>query len=40
MGMPFWSTPIAKPPRMFTKTMMMPAMASPLTNLLAPSIAP
>ena len=37
---PFCSTPIAKPPIRFTTTITMPAIASPLTNLLAPSIAP
>ena len=38
--MPCCSMPIAMPPRMLIETMMMPAMASPLTNFEAPSIAP
>ncbi len=37
---PFWSTPINKPPIKLIKTIMIPATASPRTNLLAPSIAP
>ena len=38
--MPICITPIAKPPMMLTSVLMMPAMASPRTNLEAPSIAP
>ena len=37
---PFWSIPTAKPPRMLTAVMMIPAIASPRTNFDAPSIAP
>ncbi len=37
---PFIATPTAKPPTMFTSVMMMPATASPRTNLPAPSMAP
>ena len=36
----FCITPTAKPPTMLTSTMMMPAMASPLTNFMAPSSEP
>ncbi len=39
-GMPFWATPTAKPPIRLTSVMMMAAIASPLTNFEAPSIAP
>ncbi|EDT37166.1 hypothetical protein BamMEX5DRAFT_7058 [Burkholderia ambifaria MEX-5] len=39
-GMPIWATPTAHPPRMSMSRIMMPATASPLTNLLAPSIEP
>ena len=39
-GMPSWNTPIASPPSRFTTMMTMPAMASPLTNFIAPSIEP
>ena len=34
------TTPIATPPSTLTSVITMPAMASPRTNLLAPSIAP
>ena len=37
---PFSNTPTAKPPTMLISVMMIPAMASPRTNLAAPSIAP
>ncbi len=37
---PRWATPTAKPPRMLITVTIMEAMASPLTNLLAPSMAP
>ncbi len=40
IGRPICRTPIAKPPMRLIVTMMMPAIASPLTNLLAPSIEP
>ncbi len=36
----FINTPIAKPAAIFIMVITIPAMASPLTNLLAPSIAP
>ena len=35
-----WIMPTAKPPRMLTTTMIIAAIASPLTNLVAPSMAP
>ncbi len=38
--MPFWTMPTVKPPTRLTTVMMMAAIASPLTNLEAPSIAP
>ena len=37
---PLWITPMAIPPTMLMMMMMIPAIASPLTNLEAPSIAP
>jgi len=37
-GMPFSSTPIARPPTMFTNVMITLATASPATNRLAPSM--
>ena len=37
---PCSNTPIRNPPMIFTIVIMMEAMASPLTNLLAPSIVP
>lgn len=37
---PFCVTPMAMPPRMLTTIMISPAMASPLTNFIAPSIEP
>src|SRR3954447_24498311 len=40
MPMPFCTTPMAMPATMFTKTIITPATASPLTNFEAPSIAP
>ena len=39
-AMPCCMTPIAKPPMRLISVMMMPAIASPLTNFEAPSIAP
>ena len=39
-AMPRWITPMPKPPMRLIIMTMMPAMASPLTNLLAPSIEP
>ena len=39
-GMPCWTTPITMPPMRLMPVMRMPAIASPLTNLEAPSIAP
>jgi hypothetical protein len=38
--MPFWATPIVKPPRRLISVMMTPAIASPFTNFELPSIAP
>ena len=38
--MPAWTMPMNNPPTILIRMMMMPAMASPRTNLLAPSIAP
>ena len=37
---PFCTTPTVKPPIRLTSVMMMAAIASPLTNFEAPSIAP
>jgi hypothetical protein len=37
---PCWSTPMAMPPTKLINKIKMPAMASPLTNLDAPSMAP
>ena len=37
---PFWAIPMTRPPMMLMKTMMIAAIASPRTNLDAPSIAP
>ena len=37
---PLMNIPMAMPPMMFTPVMISAAMASPRTNLLAPSIAP
>ena len=39
-GSPWRTTPIRMPPKMLTAVMMSPAMASPRTNLEAPSMAP
>jgi hypothetical protein len=39
-GMPCWRTPTTMPPMRLMPVMRMPAIASPLTNLDAPSIAP
>ncbi len=39
-GMPCMTTPITMPPSRLMSVMTMPAMASPLTNFDAPSIAP
>ena len=39
-GMPCWATPMMMPPMRLIAVMMMPAIASPLTNFEAPSIAP
>ena len=39
-GMPCWATPMIRPPMTLMNTIRRPAMASPLTNLEAPSIAP
>ena len=39
-AMPICATPTIQPAMMSMSRMMMPAIASPLTNLLAPSIAP
>ena len=36
----FWKYPISIPPIILTTVMKIPAIASPLTNLLAPSIEP
>ena len=38
--MPCWVMPTAMPPMKLTKMMMMPAMASPLMNFIAPSKEP
>ncbi len=38
--MPFWATPIAKPPIRLTRVMITAAIASPLTNFDDPSMAP
>ena len=40
MSQCFSTMPTYNPPRMLTIVMTMPAMASPRTNLLAPSMAP
>ena len=40
IDIPCWTIPMTKPPMMLTKTMMTAAIASPRTNLDAPSIAP
>jgi hypothetical protein len=40
MVMPRWRTPMANPPTMLMSVIRMAAMASPRTNLLAPSMAP
>ncbi|KWV89240.1 hypothetical protein PFLmoz3_02143 [Pseudomonas fluorescens] len=37
---PCWNIPVEKPPNRLTTTMINPAMASPLTNFMAPSMAP
>ncbi len=37
---PSWNLAMAKPPTMLMMVMMMPAIASPRTNLEAPSMAP
>ena len=39
-GIPFNRTPIIKPPTMFMTVIIIPAMVSPLTNFIAPSIEP
>ena len=39
-GMPIWTTPMMMPPSRLMPVIRMPAIASPLTNLEAPSIAP
>jgi len=39
-GMPNWITPMNSPPRTLISVITMPAIASPRTNLLAPSMAP
>jgi hypothetical protein len=39
-AMPIWTTPMMMPPTRLMTVMMMPAMASPLTNFDPPSIAP
>ena len=38
--MPRWTVPIVTPPIRFTAMMISPAIASPFTNFMAPSIAP
>ena len=38
--MPFWATPMMMPPMTLIAMIRRPAMASPRTNLLAPSMAP
>ena len=40
IGMPCCMTPMMKPPMRLTMVMMIAAIASPLTNFEAPSIAP
>jgi hypothetical protein len=39
-AMPDWATPMIMPPIRLIEVIKMPAMASPRTNLLAPSMAP
>ena len=39
-GMPWRKTPMVRPPTMLMTVMIRPAMASPRTNLAAPSMAP
>ncbi len=39
-GIPIWTTPMTRPPMRLIRVMSTPAMASPFTNLEAPSIAP
>ena len=39
-GMPIWTTPMMMPPSRLMPVIRMPAIASPLTNFEAPSIAP
>ena len=39
-GIPNCQTPMTKPPKISIRTIIIPAIASPLTNLLAPSMAP
>ncbi len=39
-GMPCWTTPMTMPPSRLMAVIRMPAIASPLTNFEAPSIAP
>ncbi|MNE98034.1 hypothetical protein D3C80_1964870 [compost metagenome] len=39
-GMPCWSMPMSMPPMRLMNRISRPAMASPRTNLLAPSIEP
>ncbi len=39
-GIPWLTTPMTNPPSRLMTTITMPAMASPLTNFEAPSIAP
>ena len=38
--MPFWVMPMIVPPTIFTTAMIIPAMESPFTNFMAPSMAP
>ncbi len=38
--MPFWVIPIIVPPTILTTAIIMPAMLSPFTNFIAPSMAP
>jgi hypothetical protein len=40
IDIPFWATPITMPPTTLTASTSRPAIASPLTNFDAPSIAP
>ena len=39
-SMPICATPMIRPAKMLISRMMMPAIASPFTNLVAPSIEP